>query len=205
MPMKSLKNKLIQGGVYLTFLAFGFAVARFIDIPHFEVSKSIDISNFMTLIVTAWLAILISTVFEKQNNNHRVEKDLVITRVGDIFDIAASLQLESNSGKIHLTEASSSIKRINTSLNSIYKIVEKCHFSISTDIKDKIKICLSELRTTLTSTPVISEESLNSNDLPIEIKDSIIYYNKNRISQLEINFDILKNLLLELQIDINNK
>lgn len=64
---------------------------------------------------------------------------------------------------------------------------------------------LSDIRTTLTNTPSITDEQLNSTDLPIEIMDSIIHFNKERISQLEVKFDTLKDLLLELQIDINKK
>lgn len=203
--MKNLRNKIIQGGIYISLIAFGYFFTRFIEIPHFEISKTIDISNVLTLIVTAWLAILITTVFEKQNSDHRVEKDLIISRVGNIYDIAASLQLESNSGRIHISEASSSLKRINTALNSIYNIVEKCHFNITVDLKDRLKQILSDIRITLTNTPSITDEQLNAKDLPIEIKDSIIHFNKERISQLEVKFDVLKDLLLELQIDINKK
>lgn len=203
--MKNLKNKLIQGGIYLSFIAFGYVLTRIFDIPHFEVSKTIDISNILTLIVTAWLAILITTVFEKQNNDHRVEKDLIITRVGNIYNIADSLQLESNGGRIHITEASSSLKRINTALSSIYRIVDKCHFNITDDLKERLKSILSDIRNTLTNTPSVTDEQLNSKDLPIEIKDSIIHFNKERVSQLEVKFDTLKDLLLELQIHINNK
>lgn len=203
--MKNLKNKLIQAGIYLSLIVFGYAITRLIEIPHFEISKSIDVSNVLTLIVSAWLAILITTVFEKQNNDHRVEKDLIITRVGNIYDIADSLQLESNSGRIHITEASSSLKRINTALNSIYRIVDKCHFNITDDLKDRLKNSLADIRNTLTNTPFVTDEQLNSKDLPIEIKDSIIHFNKERVSQLEVKFDTLKDLLLELQIHINNK
>lgn len=203
--MKNLKNKLIQAGIYLSLIVFGYAITRLIEIPHFEISKSIDVSNVLTLIVTAWLAILITTVFEKQNNDHRVEKDLIITRVGNIYDIADSLQLESNSGRIHITEASSSLKRINTALNSIYRIVDKCHFNITDDLKDRLKNSLADIRNTLTNTPSVTDEQLNSKDLPIEIKDSIIHFKKERVSQLEVKFDTLKDLLLELQIHINNK
>lgn len=189
----------------MSLIAFGYCLSRITDLPHFEVSKSIDISNIISLIVTTWLAILITTVFEKQNNNQRVEKDLIISRVGTIYEIASSLQLESNIGKVHLTEASSSLKRINTALNSIYKIVEKCHFDIDNEMKGRLKENLSELRDILTNTPQISEEQLKGKDIPIEIKDSMIYYNKDRISQIEVKFDGLKNLLLELQVEINKK
>ncbi len=203
--MKNLKNKLIRVGIYLSFIAFGYVITRFFEIPYFEISKTIDISNVLALIVTVWLAILITTVFEKQNNDHRVEKNLIITRVGNIYDIADSLQLESNTGRIHITEASSSLKRINTALNSIYRIVDKCHFNISKDLKERIKNNLADIRNTLTNTPSVTDEQLNSKDLPIEIKDSIIHFNKERVSQLEVMFETLKDLLLELQIHINKK
>jgi len=205
MQMRNLRNNLIQSGIYILLIASGYVVSRLADIPHFEVSKEIDISNVLTLIITAWLAILITTVFEKKNNNYRVEKDLIIGRVANVFDIAASLQIESNSGKIHYTEASSSIKRINTSLNSIYKIVDKCHFRISSDIKEKLKNSIADLREILTNTPSLTSEQMTAQELPIEIKNSIIYYNRDRVSQIEVKFDGLKDLLLELQIDINKK
>jgi len=205
MPMKSLRNRLIQAGIHILSMAFGYGFSRFIDIPHFEIAKTIDIANVLALIVTAWIAILITTVFEKQNNDHRVEKDLIITRVDNIYEIADSLQLGSNSGSIHITEASSSLKRINTALNSIYRVVAKCHFVINDDIIERLNSILADIRIMLTDTPSVTEEQLNATDLPIEIKDSIVHFNKERVSQLEVKFDTLKDLLLELQLHINNK
>ncbi|MBL7935709.1 MAG: hypothetical protein JNM51_07860, partial [Bacteroidia bacterium] len=117
----------------------------------------------------------------------------------------STLQIESISGKIAFIEAASSIKRINTALSSIYKIVDKCHFDISDLIKQKLNSNLSELRETLTNTPRLSEEQINATDLPIEIKDGMIYFNRDRIAQIEVKFDNLKDILLELQIEINKK
>jgi hypothetical protein len=202
--MKSLNNNIISASIYLSFAAFGYVISRYFEIPHFELSKSIDPSNIITLIVTVWLAIIITTFFEKQNSNNRVEKDLIITRIGNLYDIADSLQLESNSGRIHITEASSSVKRINTALNSIYRIVGICHFNITDDLKIRLRNSLYDIRNTLTKTPSVSEELLNSKDLPIEIRDSMIHFNKDRIAELEVKFENLKDLLLELQIHINN-
>jgi len=205
MHMKNLKNKLINSGIYLSLFAIGFIVAKFYNFPYFEISKSIDLTNVLSLVVTILLAILITTFFEKKNNDHRVEKDLIINRIGNIFEIASTLQIESITGKIPFTEAASSIKRINTALSSIYKIVDKCYFSISDDIKEKIKTNLSDLRETLTNTPKLIEEQIKAADIPIEVKEGIIYFNRDRIAQIEVRFDSLKDLLLELQIEVNRK
>lgn len=205
--MKSLRNNILQIGLYITFSIAGYLYAKFckLGIPYFVVDKSIDITNISTLIISVWLTIIITTIFDKQKNDYRIEKDLIIKRVDSIYEIANNLQLESNSGKIHISEASSSIKRINTSLQSVYSIVDKCKFTISSEIQAKIKACISDLRNILTNTPSIEVTSSSYESLPIEIKDSMIYYNRDRLSQIEVKFDLLKNLLLELQIDINKK
>lgn len=202
--MKNLKNNLSKVGIYISIAIFGYIFARYFNVPHFEVSKTVDISNILSLLMTAWIAILISTVFEKKNGDNRIEKDLIIGRVGNMYDIAATLQIESNTGSIHLTEANSSLKRINTSLSSVYKIVEKCHFSISDEIKEKIKTCIAELKEMLTNTPALPAQ-LNNPQVPIEIRENIVYYNQDRMAQIGVKFDLLKDLLLELQIEINGK
>ncbi len=204
MLMKNIKDNLSKIGIYITVLIFGYIIARLIDMPHFEMSKTIDISNVFSLLMTAWLAILISAVFEKKNSDNRIEKDLIISRIENIYDIAASLQIESNTGSIYLIEANSSLKRINTSLSSIYRIVLKCQFSISDEMKEKIKNCISELKDILTNTPALPPQ-INDPQVPIEIRENIIYYNRDRMAQIEIKFDTLKDLLLELQIEINGK
>lgn len=202
--MKNLKDNLSKIGIYISVLILGYIIARFINIPHFEMSKTVDISNVFSLLMTAWIAILISTVFEKKNNDNRIEKDLIISRIGNLYDIAASLQIESNSGSLYLTEANSSFKRINTSLSSIYRIVVKCHFSISHETKVKIKTCTNELKDILTNTPALPPQ-INDQNVPIEIRENIVYYNQDRMAQIGVKFDLLKDLLLELQIEINRK
>lgn len=101
MLMKKLGNNFVWSGLSVSLVAFGYIAARFFEIKYFEISKSIDLSNILTLIVTAWLAILITTILEKRNSDNRVEKDLIITRVGSILSIAESLQLASSNGRIH--------------------------------------------------------------------------------------------------------
>lgn len=203
--MKSLKNNLIKIGIGASLLVAGYLVARYIQIPHFEVSKTIDISNVLSLIITAWIALAITIVFEKQNSDRRVEKDLIISRVGAIHSIADSLQIGSQSGSIHLAEANSSLKRITTALQAVFKIIDKSHFTISEDIKARLNHSLADIRTALTNTPGVTQDPTSLQDIPIAIRDGIVTYNKDRISQLEVKFDSLKDLLLELQIEINGK
>lgn len=199
------KENIIRIGIWGSFLVVGYLLAKYIQVPYFEVSKSIDISNVLSLITTVWVAVAISTVFEKQNSDRRVEKDLIIDRVGAIHSVADSLQIGSQSGSIHLAEANSSLKRISTALQSVFKIIDRSHFTITEDIKERVNQSLADIRTTLTNTPAITQDPGGIQDIPIAVRDGIIIYNQDRISQLEVKFESLKDLLLELQIEINSK
>lgn len=183
----------------------GVVLGKFIDFPYFEISKKVDLINALSILVTILIAVLITVFFDKRKNDNRIEKDLILRRVDNVYEITNDLQKESISGEIPYTEAASMIKRINTSIQSIYKTVEKCQFTIENDIKESIKNAISDLRNILTDTPKINEEKIEKSDLPIEVKDGVISYNRQRIGQIEAKFDGLKDCLLELEVRINKK
>ncbi len=143
--------------------------------------------------------------FDKRKSDSRIEKDIILRCVDNVLDITNELQKESVSGTIPYTEAASAIKRINTSMQSIYNTIEKCQFTIKNDIKESIKNTIGALRDIMTDTPKINEEEIEKSDLAIEVKDGIIFFNRQRISQIESKFDVLKDCLLELEIRINKK
>ena len=202
--MKCLTN-ILKVIFCLCLIVIGIVIGKFLNFQYFEISKEIDLVNITSIITTILLAILITLLFDKQKSDNRIEKDLILRRIDNIYAITNELQKESILGEIKYTEAASSIKRISTSIQSIYKTVNKCQFTIKEDIKTLIKNAISELRNILTDTPKITDKQIESSDLPIEVKDGIIKYNKERINQIEARFDTLKDCLLELEIRINKK
>ena len=191
--------------LYLIFVIFGIIIGKIISFPFFKISKEIDLINLLSIIVTIGLAILITTYFDKRKSDYRTEKDLIIKRVDDIYSICSVLQIEAISGKIPYTEAASSIKRINVSIKSVYSLINKSNINVDNETKQKFKKSLSELKDILTDTPMISEEEIASSDIPISVKNGVIHFNRERVSQIEFKFDKLKDLLLEWQILINKK
>ncbi|WP_424964064.1 hypothetical protein [Ekhidna sp.] len=203
--MKSLRNKLLYTGLYFSLVAVGFLIAKFFDIPHFEIKKEVDLISILSILVTVWLAVIITTVFDKRKSDFRIEKDIVIRRVDSIYNLVGELQRKSVSGEIEYTNAASSLKRINTSLSSLYKLIEKCQFSIADDIRSSLRESVSILKDELTDTPKLTTEQIQNSDIPMEVKDGMIHFNKHKVAQLESSFDKLSDLLLELQIRINKK
>lgn len=202
--MKFLIN-ILKVGLCACLLIIGVIIGKFINFPYFHISKTIDLVNVTSILVTVLLAILITVLFDKRRSDNRIEKNIILRRVDNIYEITNELQQKSVSGEIPYTEAASSIKRINTSMHSIYRTVDKCQFSIEEHIKTLIKSSISELRDILTDTPKLTEDQIIKTDLPIEVKDGIIKFNRQRINQIEAKFDTLKDCLLELEIIINRK
>lgn len=202
--MKFLIN-ILKTVFCISLLVVGFLIGKFTDFPNFKISRSIDLVNISSIVVTILLAFVISVFFSKKKSDNRVEKDLILRKVDNIYEITNELQKKSISGQIHYTNAASSIKRINTSIQSIYRTVEKCQFSIKDDIKSSIKDSIIELRDILTNTPKVTEDQIEKIDLPIEVKSGVIMFNRQRINQIEAKFDNLKDSLLELEIRINKK
>lgn len=183
----------------------GILIGKLISVPYFEVSKSIDLIDIFSVLVTIIIAILLTVFFDKRKNDSRIEKDLILRRVDNVYEIICELQKESISGTIPYTEAASSIKRISTSMRSIYNTIEKCQFTIKKDIKESIKIAIIDLRNILTDTPIINENEIENSDLDIKVKDGNIIFKKQKLIQIESKFDVLKDFLLELEIRINKK
>lgn len=202
--MKRL-NKILKIIFCVCLVIVGILIGKFVSFPHFEISPKIDLVNITSILVTVLLAVLITVFFDKRKSDNRIEKDLILRRVDNVYEITNELQKESISGKIPYTEAASSIKRISTAMQSIYKTVDKCEFTIKDDIKTSIQSAISQLRDLLTDTPKMTEDQIESSDLPIEVRDGIIKYNRQRIGQIEAKFDLLKDCLLELEIRINKK
>ena len=202
--MKTLIN-ILKAIFCICLVLIGILIGKFIAFPHFEISKSIDLVNIASIVVTVLIAVLITVFFDKRKSDNRIEKDLILRRIENVYEITNKLQKESISGEIPYSEAATSVKRISTSMLSIYRTVEKCQFNIKDDIKGSIKDSISELRDVLTDTPRMTDNQIESSDLPIEVKDGIVRYNRQRINQIEAKFDSLKDCFLELEIRVNKK
>lgn len=202
MHMANLLSKIV---ISILLILLGLIIGKFINFPHFVISKEIDLINILSIIVTIGLAVAITTFFDKRKSDYRTEKDLIIKRVDDIYNICSVLQIEAVSGEIEYTDVAYSIKRINVSINSVYGLINKTNFNVEKEIKSTFKTSISELRDILTNTPLISEKEVELSDIPISVKNGVIHFNRERISHIEMKFDKLKNLLLEWQIIINKK
>ena len=76
--MKNLLNRLLKSALYLVLLVLGVLIGKFYDIAYFEISRSIDLVNLLSIVVTIGLAIIITVHFDKRKSDNRIEKDLIL-------------------------------------------------------------------------------------------------------------------------------
>jgi len=198
-----LKRILVKVGIYGSFFLFGLIFQRFTDFSYFKFSNEIDLVNIFSLLVTIWLAIFVATVIDKQKSNLRNEKDLIIKKVESIFAVVELIHAKTIRGSFTYVDAASLTKRLNTSLQTIYKVLEKTNLTIQEETKLNFKSTISELRDLLTNTPKLDEFKLVSEKPPIVVKDGILHISNSRVSVIESKCEQLKNQLLELEIEIN--
>lgn len=184
-------------------LYLGFVVGKINMIQPFIVERNVNLVDLSSLIATIILAILVTLYFDKKSNNNRLEKDLIIKKIENISHVVENLHNETDKAVIGYSEAASGIKRINVSLDALFKTSEDCHFTICEQTKTEGVTLISELRDLLTKTPTLSQEDLDKVDLPAQVKDGIIHFTTQQVSLINLKFDKLKDYLLKLQLEIN--
>jgi hypothetical protein len=195
---------IIKITIFISILILGILIGKVVkDWPLFTLNYSLSITHIISIGTTLFIAILISYYFDKEKQNNRNEKDLILKRMDDVYMHIETLSTKIEDGSISYQEAASKVKRINMAFTNVFNVIKISDASLDDvdkkDFLDKSK----SLRNLLTETPKLDEDELKGVEIPIEVKDGIIKYTQARISEIETLFERIKSQLLELQLKIN--
>ena len=198
---KKIKKTLkIFGFIFTFFIGVLFGV--FLNIPYFSVDGKINIIDALSLVCTILLAIYITKVLEKSKEDKRNEKDLILIRTDDIFQIITTISSKISPSGINYNEITALLKRLSMSIQVIYNVLNLISIEIDPKSKALINDSVRKIRDLLTDTPVESEIPPLVLFSPIRITNNNILLSTLRITEIEV--DKLKQNLLLLQISINN-
>lgn len=188
---------------YLFAFVTGFVVSKFIDLPSISINEKVDVVAVLQIVATFVAAFLVARVLDKQKQDDRIEKDLILKRIEDVY-----LRVEQNyvhvlDGKIEYAAAAAQIKRILTTVSSVMKLLEARKISISERSANAVITNIRKLRDLLTDTPNIKEHEIAEARLSIQVKDGIIHLSKDRLIQIESEYEKIKDSILVLQLEIN--
>lgn len=187
----------------LAIFGIGVVVGKFVNIGYFSIDEKVNLIDIVSICVTMFAAWYITDVLETEKQDNRTEKDLIIKRTEDIYQLIDDSHQKVITGNIPFQDATTHLKRINVSLKSIYKVLTTTGLITDETLKGQLFLHTRKLRDLLTNTPVIDTEQIQGSNLPISVVNGIIHLNQNRIAEIETEYDKLKDNILHLQICIN--
>lgn len=200
-----MRNKLINIVLSIIIFFCGFIISKYFQVPELTLNKQIDGINVLSILISIVIALVFYRYFDKIKEDRVREKELILNRVEEIYQIVNEDSLVFNNSKLEYSQAASSLKRIGMQIKNIENILNICNISLEEDFYKKIIEIIRRLKDLQTDTPykVLDSEDLKKVDLPLEVKEGIITYSKSRINEINKEYDNLKNAILDYQLKIN--
>ena len=197
-------RKTINVFLGVSILICGIIIGKLIDWPMFKVDKNVNLVDLFSIVITFLIAYFIARVIEKQKEDYREEKNLLINKLDEVFNIIDETSEKVDTRQIKYQEAASKVKRININLTCIFTAINKSSIIIDEEDQKEISRKVINLRNLLTNTPRIDEGSIKKSNLPLEVKSGIIHISETRVIEIETEFNKLKNLIFGLQMKVNS-
>lgn len=181
-------------------IIIGFVLTKLPYLEPIKVSTEIPLFDVVTLIVTVVLAFYVAQILEKDVQNTQVGKQMYIAKIEQNEGVLSSLNDYLDQETVQLLRINNLLHRYRTIQNTLHtalkekskkgKFLKECE-SIESEAK--------ELNKLLTMTPIDQSEQSN-----ITIREGVIKYSPNRITEIITCLQRIDNLLFELKHKINN-
>jgi Ca2+/Na+ antiporter len=202
--MQQKKQKIIQNSIiFLSILIFGILLGKFLDWPYLKLDQNVNLVDLISVLLTLLLAYFVVKVIEKEKEDYREEKNLLLKRLERIDDLIEEIHESIESDQIHYSKAAAMIKNISVNLNCLFRVKLNPAITIDRNTNQVFTIQLKRLRNLLTNTPMIDASQINKSDLPLEVKSGILKISKSRVIEIETELEKLRILVFELQLKIN--
>lgn len=181
-------------------IIIGFVLAKVSLLGDLVISPEIPVFDIVTLVVTVILAIYVAQILERDVQNNQVSKQMYIAKIEQNESTLSSLNDYLGQDTILLSKINNILHRYRTTQNTIHTALKeknkKGKFgSDCSSIESEAK----ELKRLLTMTPIDNSDQSN-----ITIRDGVIIYSNNRITEITTCLYRIDNLLFELKHKINN-
>jgi hypothetical protein len=176
----------------------GILVGKILFIPGISIQHEINPVHALSVISTLFVAIVVSILFTQEKDKNKGKKEIVLNRVCAGFEICDSLHGRIIDNKIDHSHAVSVFKRIAIVTKCVFYACKTIGLTITMN-EAKFNEQAKRLKDLMTNTPIIPDDLTTP---PIKITKGIIEYNSNRIAEIETELEKLRNMFLELQIDI---
>lgn len=197
-----MKKKVINIIVLFTVFSIGFTTSKLTNWGYFTLNKDISIIDALSLFVTIGLAIYISKILEKEVQESRVEKDLFINKLCEIEIVLGNIEdyVESKDSSFSKVNSKVHLCRIlkNSFFESLKDILSKSNKTIFAELENKVSININNLKRLLTETPIDK-----NNSSVVSLKNGIVNYSDDRVLDIKVEINSIKDSLFKTKVKIN--
>ncbi len=179
----------------------GFIIGKIVFIPGISVQHEINPVHLISVISPIFVAVVISIIFAKERDNIKEIKGLILQRSCSVLDICESVHQYILNRQIAFSTAVSLLKKLSINTKCIFATCKETKIQLSKSESDLINQ-IKNINNLMTNTPVGPEDESVQ---PVRVEENIIHYEKNRVSEIELDLDKLQSMVLSLQVDIIRK
>lgn len=174
--------------------------------PLFSIDSTVSFDDIISILVTAGMGIYIVTSLEKEAQDHRIEKDLYISKVQEIEALLLEIEslIDDRENDVYYSNITNLEFRLKRKKDKIFK----CIISLSEN-KELIKMLqelemalttdFKELRVLLTQTTAVDNAEKD-----VTVTNNIVQYSQSRVVELQTLINKIQEALLDVNI-ITNK
>ncbi|HZL11690.1 MAG TPA: hypothetical protein VFC65_17030 [Prolixibacteraceae bacterium] len=198
-----MKKKIIKALILIIIFSLGATFGKLLNWGYFELSKELSIVDALTLFTTLGVAIYITQTLEKEVQDSRIEKELFISKISEIEIILNRIE-------DLVEDTDCSYNKINNRIHSCRKIKNGIFESIDDNFDNSvsarlkkfepsISLGINSLKRLLTETPITQTATHE-----ITLTNGLANYSLNRILEINVVINTIKEKLFKLKVNINS-
>lgn len=197
---KSRTIKIIYSSSLIIALLSGIIIGKVINWPFFKVDERVNLVDIFSIIITLIIAYFIAKVIEKEKEDDRAEKNLIISKLTCSSNTIDDLSDQINKKEILYIDATSKIKKINLDITCAFNGLKISTVTLENDERVEINKKIKKIKDLITDTPLSNQNKNES----IKVENGVIKISNARAIEIESELGKLKNEIFLLQMKINS-
>jgi len=169
---------------------------------NFQFDDKIDPVEFLSLVCTIILALVVVFVLDRQKDAEKSAKVVLLKRVEELHALVSENAASARGGRLPYTQAAAMLKRVELTVNRLWRLLEGAEVTCDPEVRLSILRQLEVMDPLLTDTPTAAPFLGN---LPaLRVENGILLFNEQRSNEVETAFEDLRDKLTTLDFAIIN-
>ncbi|WP_420576807.1 hypothetical protein [Ekhidna sp.] len=163
-----------------------------------SLDHEVNLVELASILTTVILGLYFVEVLEKQKENRRIEKDLIIQKIGYLSDEIEGLHTYVKGVQVELDTINSDLKQIYANIKYLKNLLEKSNKNGVSPISN-----VSDIVHSIRSVRKLMTYTSPAGDTDLKIEEGKTKYSRQRLEAIRTETNELKFFLFKWQIEVN--